>query len=352
MSRYRKLDVRIWGDERVRRLSIPKPNGRDCWVYILTAKETLILPGAIPAGAAALAESLRWPVTGFRAAFAELEREGMAISDWDSGLVWVPKAIQYNPPENTNVTMAWGKSFVELPDCDLRKRIISDVEAFLSTHGKDPASHLKAFRKGFAEGFGNRFETVSKSGAGTGAGAATEPPPPTPPPIAPGRDPVVVDSQKCLAAFNEVRAANGLPPEEACDGFESWCADRGREGLTVHALAVGYADFVPDNTIRAKTRSIAVFIKNCWKTRVRVVAEPPPPSPLQPELDKRLRPIHDEGFTYAAGELRELHPIAIVGDVLQVRAADSFRHAWFRDHYLQHLTSARLELLAQPEAHP
>lgn len=170
MSLYRKVDLRIWGDARVRRLSAPKPNGRDCWLYLLTAKETIILPGAVPAGPAALAESLRWSTPGFLAAFAEIEAEGMAIADWNAGLVWIPKAIHHNPPENPNVAKAWAKAFAFLPDCLLRERIIRDVSAFILTR-------TEPVQEGFQQAFRKAFGTVSKTGAGAGAGAVFIDPP-------------------------------------------------------------------------------------------------------------------------------------------------------------------------------
>lgn len=168
MSFYRKVDVRVWGDERVRRLSVPKPNGRDCWLYLLTARETIILPGAIPASAAQLAESLRWTLPGFLAAFAEIEAQGMAKADWSVGLTWIPNAIRYNPPTNPNVAKGFGKAFDLLPECDLRTSMASEMAEFIgSLNVKDP----EAFRKAFAEGLPKRLRSLStgfgKSGSGS-----------------------------------------------------------------------------------------------------------------------------------------------------------------------------------------
>jgi hypothetical protein len=152
---YRKIDVKIWGDERFRRLSVPKPNGRDCFTFLLTAPQTIILPGAIPSGPAALAESIRWTERGFRRAFSELEREGLALADWQAGLIWIPKAIRYNHPGNPNVANAWGKAAASLPDCGLKGRVRSEVEVFLFTELG------AAYREAFTKAGGFAFESRS-----------------------------------------------------------------------------------------------------------------------------------------------------------------------------------------------
>jgi hypothetical protein len=123
---------------------------------LLTARETTAIPGVIPAGSFALAESLRWSVEGFRGAFAEIEREGMAKADWEAQLVWLPKAIQYNPPESPNVIKAWVKVWAELPDSELKPEIFQTLKAFVEGLGE-------GFQEAFREGFGKPFASPSGS---------------------------------------------------------------------------------------------------------------------------------------------------------------------------------------------
>jgi hypothetical protein len=193
MSRYRKVDLKVWGDARVRRLSRPPPNGRDCWLYLLAAKESTALPGVITAGAAAMAETLRWPLPGFLRSFAEVEAQEMAKADWDACLVWVPNAVKYNPPANPNVVKSWAKVWDELPDSPLKGEILEQLASVIG--GMSAAfveafkeGFRKAFPKGFPEGFSKTLErvppTIPETGAGAGAGAgssknlAPAPPPP------------------------------------------------------------------------------------------------------------------------------------------------------------------------------
>ena len=72
---------------------------------------------------------------------------------------------------------------------------------------------------------------------------------------------------------------------------------------------------------------------------------PPEPPPLVAELERRLAPLRAAGHAYAASQLRQLEPVALAGDVLQLRPSDQYFAAWCSDHYGEHLTSARLELL-------
>lgn len=168
MARYRKIDVRVWIDARFRELSRAKPNGQTLWLYLLTNPDTVNVPGLYRAGEAAMAEALGWDLKGFRRAFAEISARGMAFADWKARVVWIPKAIVHNPPENPNVVKGWASTWDEIPECELK------AEAW---------SEMKGFLEGFGEGFGKAFleacpepsrkplpKGFGKSGAGAGTG--------------------------------------------------------------------------------------------------------------------------------------------------------------------------------------
>jgi hypothetical protein len=146
-GRFRKVSVALWGDERVRKLTTSRPSGLVCWLYLLTARESRALPGAIPAGPAALSESLGWTRSAFLVRFREIEAHGMARADWSVGLVWLPNAMKHNRPESPNVAKAWAKAWGELPDCELKANIRREAQTFLDQVGE-------AFGKAFREGLG------------------------------------------------------------------------------------------------------------------------------------------------------------------------------------------------------
>jgi hypothetical protein len=143
---YRCVSLRIWGDAGFRQLSRPQPNGQSCFFYLLTAKEGCIIPGVIPAGAGAMAETLRWTPEAFREAFGELLAQGMAKVDWEAPLVWIPNAPRHNPPASPNVVRAWGKAWSDIPECALKDEMFRALESFCLELGPP-------FAKAFAEAF-------------------------------------------------------------------------------------------------------------------------------------------------------------------------------------------------------
>lgn len=160
MSRYRKIDVRMWGDAEFRRLSRPQPNGQSLWQYLLTGPHTSIIPGIYAAREGGLADALGWPLEGFRQAFAEVSRKPygkalgkpLAKADWDAGLVWIPNAIKHNPPQSPNVIRSWASAWDELPECVLKD------EAYTSI-----SEHIESMGKGFREAFGEAIQKPSES---------------------------------------------------------------------------------------------------------------------------------------------------------------------------------------------
>lgn len=161
MGRYSKVSRRIHGDEKILRLSRPEPNGYDCFMYLLTAKESTNVPGIIQAYDVTLARSLKWSVEGFRKAFEELSREGLAYADWDAGMVWIPNAIKHNEPPNPNVVIGWKDTLADLPDCELKNRAISSFSQWIQRKAKQCANGtgngwINAWGKGCPNGYRNQ----------------------------------------------------------------------------------------------------------------------------------------------------------------------------------------------------
>ena len=147
--RYRRISTCLWGDEKFRLLSAPKPNAQSLWLFLLCGPQTRAVPGLFSAGEAALAEMLAWSVVGFRKAWRELDQAEMVKADWAARLVWIPKALRHNPPESPNVVRSWRATVDEMPECSLKTEAVatlrSDTEAFGEAFGE-------AFRQAFGEG--------------------------------------------------------------------------------------------------------------------------------------------------------------------------------------------------------
>jgi hypothetical protein len=144
VSRYRKVEVKTYGDEKFRRLSPIPPCGQGLWLYLITGPHTISIPGLFRAGRAALAEELGWPQEAFDKAFAEVFEQGMAKADWSNRVVWIPNAVKHNKPASPNVITSWAAELELIPECDLKTEAMQGIaEALLSLN--------PAFSEAFAE---------------------------------------------------------------------------------------------------------------------------------------------------------------------------------------------------------
>jgi hypothetical protein len=163
-SYYRRIDVSLWGDERFRQLTSPAPCGQWLWVWLLTGPCTTMVPGLLLTGKRAAAEALGWSDRNFARCWGQVEGLGMATADWKHGVVWIPRALRYNPPPNLSAVRAWPRELGRMPECSLRGQVLADVEAALRERG---AGFLDAFH----------------AAAGAPGGALQPTPTPTPIPI-------------------------------------------------------------------------------------------------------------------------------------------------------------------------
>src|SRR5690606_1181386 len=146
-SRYRKVEVRTWGDEKFRALSPMPPSGQGLWLFLITGPHTGPIPGLFRAGRAAMAEELGWEQEAFDKAFREVFQQGMAKADFKARVVWVPNAFKHNRPESPNVVRGWAAEFDLIPECDLKWEALEALRASVYAVGE-------AFAKAFDEAFG------------------------------------------------------------------------------------------------------------------------------------------------------------------------------------------------------
>ena len=136
MSRYRKIEVRMWADEKIRRLSGFKPSGLALWMYLLTGPHTGPIPGLFRVSEAGMAEELGWDLKAFREAFREVFQEGLIEASLESHLLWIPNAIRYNKPESPNVIRSWRTELDILPECPLKTAAVEGLFSFIKSLGK------------------------------------------------------------------------------------------------------------------------------------------------------------------------------------------------------------------------
>ncbi len=175
MSRYRRVKVATYTDEKFLGLTPQRPSGQTLWIYLLTGRHTTVIPGLSAAGLFTLAEHLKWPLPVLKRHWQEIERAGMAKADWSAPCIWLPNAILHNEPENPNVLQGWGKHVSEIPACELRDAALVELREYARGKGN-------AFASAFAKGFGKFFrEGFQDSFRETGTGVQEQEVPPNPP---------------------------------------------------------------------------------------------------------------------------------------------------------------------------
>jgi hypothetical protein len=145
LSRYRKIETRLFGDAGFRKLSKPQPCGQYLLLWFLAGPATCIIPGVIfNFGPAGLSEMLGWPLEGFNKAFKEVSDQGFAEADFDAPLIFIPSAVAFNLPQSPNVVTGWGRTFTEIPDCELKAVVWQTLKSAIE-------GMAKAFQKAFVE---------------------------------------------------------------------------------------------------------------------------------------------------------------------------------------------------------
>ncbi len=140
--RYRKIDPRIWNDEKFHSLS---NHAQFAFLFVLTHPSMTSL-GAMRGSIPGLAAELGLPEKAFREAFEEVLAKGLLEHDEKASFVAAPKFMKYNAPESPNVFKAWDGALDLIPECPLKVRLFQRV--------KDFAEGLsEAFREALPEAF-------------------------------------------------------------------------------------------------------------------------------------------------------------------------------------------------------
>ncbi len=151
---YRRVSVRLWADEKVRKLSPLQPSAQALWLYLLTGPHTGPIPGVFACGRAAMAEALDWEPEAFGSCLAELVEAGMVEYDHPSRLWFIPKAIRHNPPASPNVVRSWRAAWLLLPEGAMRDRMTAGLAEVMEGLSE---AFMKAFGEAFAEGLPEGF---------------------------------------------------------------------------------------------------------------------------------------------------------------------------------------------------
>ena len=150
MARYRKIDPRIWNDEKFASLS---HEGQRAFLFILTHPSMTSL-GAFRATKEGIEAELGIDTKGFAKPFQELLSKGLIKYDESRFLVFAPNFLKYNQPENPNVVKGWAGCLDLLPECPLLAEVLQRAKSCASANSKTS--------KAFSEALGRVTETLSE----------------------------------------------------------------------------------------------------------------------------------------------------------------------------------------------
>jgi hypothetical protein len=144
MGRYRKVDSKIWNDDKFRSLT---DDAKLVFLFILTHPHMTGL-GAMRATIPGLAAELGWSAKAFREAFGKPSKKGMIEVDEDASFVGLPRFLKYNGPESPNVVKSWAGAVDLIPECELKVQLLERVKGYVE--GLGPAFN-KALPKAIKE---------------------------------------------------------------------------------------------------------------------------------------------------------------------------------------------------------
>ena len=271
MARYRKIDPRIWNDEKFASLS---HEAQRAFFFILTHPSMTSL-GAFRISAAGMAQELGLTEKGFQEPFHELLSKGIVRYDEKSFLVFAPNFLKYNPPENPNVIKGWAVALDYLPECGLKHEVLLKAKQCASNTDKGLKAFVDAFGdichiapKGFQEPFPKGMpiqEQEQEQEQEIKVGGALEPlPPPETKPAKKEKRGTRLDVQTLpdeWGAFVKERAPD-LDPDLVFEEFKNyWVSQPEQKGVKLDWFATFRNNVIsmPDGKRRALSRKHTSF---------------------------------------------------------------------------------------------
>lgn len=148
MARYRKIDTRIWNDEKFRAFS---DDAQLAFFFVLTHPSMTAL-GAMRGTIAGLAAEKGWQVGRFADAIRDAIREGMLEVNERACFIAARNFLRYNEPEGPNsVAKAWVEALDLIPECPEKRALIARCRTYLDTRSKK-------FRDAMPDGIWNVFK--------------------------------------------------------------------------------------------------------------------------------------------------------------------------------------------------
>lgn len=125
MSRYCKIDVKIWNDKRFRQLN----NAAKLVFFLLLTHPNMSMLGTLRGSKESLAYEINVTSDAMADAMSDVINSGMAHVD-DMGLIFIPNFLKYNPPVSPQSLKNWDSIIENLPECELKNVVCQHVFTF------------------------------------------------------------------------------------------------------------------------------------------------------------------------------------------------------------------------------
>jgi len=245
MARYRKVEVRIWNDEKFRRLS---DDGKLLFFALLT-HPNLTRVGAMKATRAGLAEELGWTTERLTESLAESLAEGLVEHDPRTHFLCLPNFLKHNRPESPNVVRSWVNDDDMLPECELKSLHYQRVKAF-----------SEGLPKAFTEGLPEVFAKASRTRARPEQEQEQEPEQETAQPCAPAparEAPPPSDAPPAGGTATAPSASSASPTETASRAVREWEAVVGPRALSEQHRIAKAVEVYGEDVVLAAMRAAA-----------------------------------------------------------------------------------------------
>lgn len=132
--RYRRFYVPLFADATFRALTPPQPNAQTLYQYLLLGPHVGRIPGVFTLTRGDLADRLDWSTASLDRYFEELTKVDFAVADWRNRVVYLPKALGFEPPSNVSQLRGFRGYWMELIDCALKTRAANEMRAYFDKH--------------------------------------------------------------------------------------------------------------------------------------------------------------------------------------------------------------------------
>lgn len=126
VGRFGKVYAKVWRDEVFRALS---PDSQRLWFYMLSSPCASPVPGLMVMPVLTAAYDLGLSAERLTQALEEITDEEMAEYDPITQVLWMPRALRYDPPASSKNVLSWLKVLPLIPECALKEKAIDALWA-------------------------------------------------------------------------------------------------------------------------------------------------------------------------------------------------------------------------------